>query len=51
MELETSIYNAIVDTRQRAIDKLTDTKEAITSSNEKYIKGLTNALQKEQSMY
>lgn len=51
MAVETKVYNAIVEIRQRVIDELTDTKEAIQDSNDKFIQGLNDALSKEQTMY
>ena len=51
MELETKVYDAIVDMRQRTIDEMTDTKDAIADQNSRYIKGLSDALQKERTMY
>jgi len=47
MELEQKVYDAIVDIRERAIEELTETKDAIQDSNDKFIKGLSDALEKE----
>jgi len=47
MDMEQKVYDAIVDTRERAIEKLEDTRDAIQDSNDKFIEGLTNALTKE----
>jgi len=37
--------------RERMIEELEDTKDAIQDSNDKFIEGLNNALTKERNMY
>ena len=51
MAVEEAVLAAIVDQRQRAIDKLSEEREALQESTEKYIQGLTDALNKEKDMY
>lgn len=51
IDLENKVLDAIVEARQREIDELQDTRDALEESVGKYIDGLTDALDKERSMY
>ena len=51
LSLEEDVLKAIEDSRQKAIDDLSDEREALEKSTSKYIDGLSKALQKEQDMY
>jgi len=45
------VYDAIVDSRERAIEDSEAERDAIEKSTSKFIDGLSNALDKERSMY
>ena len=51
MDLENDVLQAIVNQRQQAIDELENQRKALEDSTNKYIQGLTDALQKEREMY
>ena len=51
MAVEQSILDAIIDQRQRAIDNLSNERDALEKSTQKYIEGLSDALNKERDMY
>ena len=51
MELENSILDAIVESRQRQIDNLSDQRNALEDSTGEFIQGLSDALDKEREMY
>lgn len=51
MAVEESLLDAIIDQRQRAIDNLSDERDALEKSTQKYIEGLSDALNKERDMY
>jgi len=48
MDVETAIYDALVETKQRAIDKLSDLKDAYSDASSKMISGLSDTLNKEK---
>ena len=50
-ELEDKVLDAIEKREQAAIDALSKEREALSKSTESYIKGLSDALTKERSMY
>lgn len=51
LKLEEKVLKAIEDREQKIIDDLEKSKETLQKANEKYIEGLSNALQREQDMY
>ena len=50
-EVEETVYDAIVESREREIQALEDQRDALEDSVGKYIDGLSEALDKEQEMY
>ena len=51
LSVEEKLFNAIVDRQQAQIDKMQDLLDATQDASEEYIKGLTDALNKEQQLY
>lgn len=51
MEVEDAVLDAIVDIREREIDALQDERDKLEESTQKYIDGLTDALNNERQMY
>lgn len=51
LSVEEKLFNAIVDRQQAQIDKMQDLLDATQNASEEYIKGLTDALNKEQQLY
>lgn len=51
IEVENSVLKAFVNERQELIDNLSDERKALEESTNKYISGLTDALNKEKEMY
>lgn len=51
LSLEQQLLKAIEDREQAVIDKLQENHDAIKESSDKYIEGLSDALDKERSMY
>ena len=50
-EVEESVLDAIVESREREIKEIQDTKDALQKSNEDFINGLSNQLEKERKLY
>ena len=50
-ELEEAVLDAIVDSRERQIKELEDTRDAIEETNKDFIDGLNKALDKERQIY
>ena len=51
LAVEDKILEAIVDQRQRAIDDLSNQREALEESTSQFIEGLTDALNREKNLY
>jgi hypothetical protein len=45
------VYEAIVDMREREIEDQEELRDAIQESTDRFISGLTDALNKERDMY
>ena len=50
-EVEESVLDAIVESREREIKEIQDTKDALQKSNEDFINGLSDQLEKERKLY
>lgn len=50
-EVEESVLKAIVESRERQIKEMEDTKNALQKTNQDFIDGLSKQLDKEQKMY
>ena len=51
LAVEQNVYDAIVDSRERAIEDAEAMRDALEESTTKFIDGLSSALDKERSMY
>ena len=51
LAVEKNVYDAIVDSRERAIEDAEAMRDALEESTTKFIDGLSSALDKERSMY
>jgi len=51
MEVENAVLDAMVETREREIDELTDLKDAYSKAAEDMVNGLNEALSKEREAY
>ena len=51
MEVENAVLDAMVETREREIDELTDLKDAYSKASEDMVNGLNEALNKEREAY
>jgi hypothetical protein len=50
-EVENAVLDAIVELREREIQAMKDTRDAIEQTNEDFIDGLNKSLEKERQMY
>ena len=50
-EVEEAVLGAIVEMREREIEEMQNTRDAIEETNEAFINGLQNSLDKERKMY